>query len=173
MLSVFTDFADMLAINPLCKVPALELDGLVPPDRRLVPAQEPQRHSVLRVEAVALGLTENLYQRIFEHARRAADKRDDAVVERVERQIASALAWLEALKPSPWLCGDAITIADVSTAIALTYMREKLPATQDRLDTTKLQAHRARCEALDAFTRAAYSASEARRSRWRSETSNT
>ncbi|MBV9835002.1 MAG: glutathione S-transferase family protein [Alphaproteobacteria bacterium] len=180
VLSVFNDLTAMLAINPLGKVPALQLDdgevlfdsraivdyvdGLVPPERRLVPAQEPDRHRVLRIEAVAIGLTEKLYERAFEQNRRAPEKRDQAVIERTERQIASALAWLEALNPSPWLHGERLTIADVSTAIALTHLREKLPTLSSRVNAPALMAHRDRCEALDAFSRAAFSASEARQS---------
>src|ERR1041385_3893259 len=85
-LSVFRDFAEMLRLNPLGKVPVLQLDdgellfdsraildyvdGLVAPDRRLLPPDEPHRLRVSRIEAVALGLAEKLYERVFEYARR-------------------------------------------------------------------------------------------------------
>jgi glutathione S-transferase len=76
VLSVFTDFEAMLAVNPLGKVPVLQLEdgellydsraildylvGLVPVEKRLVPAGEPHRRRILRIEAVALGLAEKL-----------------------------------------------------------------------------------------------------------------
>jgi glutathione S-transferase len=182
ILSVFRDFTEMLKLNPLGKVPVLLLDdgeplfdsraildylgGLVAPGRRLVPPDEPHRRRVLRIEAVALGLTEKLYERVFEHARRDPTKRDAAVVRRAEQQIASALSWLEALQPSPWLYGDRLTRADLTTAIAVTYMREKAPTLLMPAHDKSLVAHCARCESLSQFARAAYSADEARRSSW-------
>jgi glutathione S-transferase len=117
VLSVFTDFDSMLTINPLGKVPVLELDhgerlfdsraildyldSLVVPARQLVPSGEPMRRAVLRIDSVATGLAEKLYERGYEFARRDPAKRDPAVVARVERQIDSALSWLESLTPSP------------------------------------------------------------------------
>jgi glutathione S-transferase len=185
VLSVFTDFAAMLAINPLGKVPVLELDdgerlfdsraildhldGRMPPERRLLPPDEPHRHRVLRIEAVAVGLAEKLYERGFEFARRVETKRDAAVIERVERQIASALAWLETLRPAPWLYGDRITQADVTAAIAFTYLREKHAPLLSRVPHNALAPHCDRCEGIEAFARAAYSASEAQASGWAPE----
>src|SRR5215475_12392723 len=79
------------------------LDSLVASDRRLVPANEPDRRKVLRIDAVATGLAEKLYERAYEFARRDPIKRDPSIIARVERQIDSALLWLEGLGPSPWL----------------------------------------------------------------------
>jgi glutathione S-transferase len=185
VLSVFADFDVILNINPLGKVPVLELDdgerlydsraildyldGLVRSDRRMVPADEPHRHRVLRTEAVALGLAEKLYERGFEFARRGSEKRDPKVVHRAERQIWSALAWLEALQPSPWLYGDSMSRADVTAAIAYTYMKEKQPVLLERNSYSALDQHCTRCEALIQFKAAAYSALEAQRSGWSPE----
>lgn len=185
VLSVFSDFAAMLELNPLGKVPALQLDdgellfdsraildyldGLVPPERRLLPPEEPHRRYVLRIEAVALGLAEKLYERGFEFARRDQAKRDEAVVERIEKQIVSALSWLEALRPGPWLHGERMTRADVTAAIAVTYMREKQPTLLTQVPHELLAAHCTRCERLAEFEAAAYSAVEAHRSGWQPE----
>jgi glutathione S-transferase len=182
VLSVFADFDTMLAINPLGKVPVLQLDdgeclydsraildyldGLVRSDRCMVPATEPDRRRVLRAEAVALGLAEKLYECVFEFARRDAQKRDPAVVRRAERQIGSALAWLEALQPSPWLYGERMTRADVTAAIAYTYMKEKYAVLLERSAYPALDQHCRRCEGLTPFKAAAYSAVEAQRSGW-------
>ncbi len=187
VLSVFADFDAMLLINPLGKVPVLQLDNgerlfdsraildhldeLASTDRRMVPAGGPDRRAILRIEAVALGLTEKLYERIFEGARRAADKRDPNVVARVERQINSALSWLEALSPSPWLHGERPSRADVTLAVALTYMKEKQPNLLARRSRPFLEVHRLHCEELGEFKNAAYSAIEADRSGWRAEAS--
>jgi glutathione S-transferase len=70
---------------------------------------------------------------------------------RVECQIDSALSWLEEFAPAPWLLGDRMSRADVTTAIAFTYMVEKHRGLLD-------------CEALSQFVRAAYSPAEAEQS---------
>jgi glutathione S-transferase len=185
VLSVFTDFDLMLTINPLGKVPVLQLDNgerlfdsraildyldsLVAPDRRLAPVSEPTRRAVLRVDAVATGLAEKLYERGYEFARRDPAKRDPAIVARVERQIDNALLWLEELAPSPWLFGDQMSRADVTAAIAFTYLIEKHRDFLARRPSTVLEAHARHCEALPQFARAAYSTSEAERSGWYTE----
>jgi glutathione S-transferase len=185
ILSVFGDFDQMLTINPLGKVPALELedgellfdsraildylDGLAGEERCLVPRSEPQHRAVLRADAVATGLAEKLYERGFEFARRSPEKRDLSLVERVERQIRSALGWLEAKAPSPWFFGERFTRADVTLAVALTYLKEKQPALLRAGEFPALDAHWARCEAMSIFRSSPYSATEASRSGWRPE----
>ena len=141
ILSVFTDFEDMLKENPLAKVPTLELDSgehifdsrmildyveqLVPEAQRLVPVAPDQRWQVLRIEAVALGLAEKGYERGIEYFRRDPDKVDPQWSTRLKRQIVSALTWLESLHPDPWLYGDTMTQADITCAVAFTFLREK------------------------------------------------
>jgi len=182
VLSVFTDFDEMLKINPLGKVPVLELDGgerlfdsraildyldsLVAPSRRLTPTTDPERRAVLRIDAVATGLAEKLYERGFELARRDPAKRDPTAIARIERQVDSALSWLENLAPSPWLSGDRMSRADVTAAIAFTYLIEKHRSFLERRPSPVLEAHCRRCEALPQFGLAGYSASEAERSGW-------
>src|SRR5262245_16442035 len=167
VLSVFVDFDVMLAINPLGKVPVLQLDdgeclfdsraildyldSCVAADRRLTPASEPERRAVLRIDSVATGLAEKLYERGYEFARRDPAKRDPAIVARVERQIDSALSWLEKLAPSPWLFGDRMSRADVTTAIAFTYLIEKHRSYLERRPSAVLEAHCRHCEALPQF----------------------
>jgi glutathione S-transferase len=185
VLSVFTDFDAMLTINPLGRVPVLQLDdgerlfdsraildyldSLVAPDRRLAPASEPARRQVLCIDAVATGLAEKLYERGYEFARRDPAKRDHAIVARVERQIDAALSWLEELAPSPWLFGNQMSRADVTAAIAFTHLIEKHRNFLERRPSPALEAHCRHCEALPQFASAAYSASEAERSGWYAE----
>jgi hypothetical protein len=56
--------------------------------------------------------------------------------------------------------------ADITTAIAFTYMIEKHRSFLDRRPSPVLDAHCRHCEALPQFACAAYSASEAERSGW-------
>ena len=133
----------------------------------MLPSAEPERHRVLRMEAVAVGLCEKLYELIYEFASREACKQDLGVVARTERQVRSALDWLEALRPSPWLHGASLTRADVTAAIAVTYLREKQAELVSRSEHPTLQALCDRCEATHHFRDAAYSGAEAARSGWR------
>jgi glutathione S-transferase len=183
VLSVFGNFDEVLHLNPLGKVPILELDDgerlfdsraildyldeLAPPEMRMVPIASGERRTVLRVDAVAVGLAEKLYERGIEFARRDASKRDPVIIERVETQIFSALSWLEGLKATHWLCGEHMSRADVSSAIAYTYLIEKQPGLVQFRQFPLIAAHRERCEALLQFKAAAYSASEAAASGWR------
>ncbi len=183
VLSVFTDFEAMLAINPLGRVPVLELengerlfdsrmildylDGLVDTERKLMPCKLPDRLRVLGVEAVALGLAEKSYERGIEFARRDPEKVDIQWAERLKRQILSALSWLETLRPNPWLCGDTLTRADITCAVAFTFLREKQQITLGPGVYPLLEAHCAHCEGLPEFKASPYSATEAASSGWR------
>jgi glutathione S-transferase len=185
VLSTFADFDAMLELSPLGKVPVFILpDGerlwdsraildflhcKASPERLLLPREEPQRHLVLRLEATALGLAEKAYERGLEFARRAPGTHDPAMVARLERQIGSALAWLEAQRPAPFFQGSQLSVADVTAAVALTYIREKLPKLAPYGAYPALEAHRAACELLSAFQAAPYSAAEAAKTGWRPE----
>jgi glutathione S-transferase len=185
VLSTFADFDAMLELGPLGKVPVLVLadgehlwdsraildflHGQASQERLLLPREEPGRRQVLRVEAVAIGLAEKAYERGLEFARRAAGTQDPVWIARLERQIASALAWLEARQPGPFLCVPAFSVADVTTAVAFTYISEKWPQLVGSGAYPALKMHRAACEAMPAFQAAPYSATEAARSGWRPE----
>lgn len=180
--SVFTEFGELLKVNPLGKVPALLLDDgeclfdsrmildyldqLAPRERRLVPDALPERRAVLRAESVALGLAEKCYERGIEFARRQPGKVDEVWADRLKTQIESALGWLESLKPNPWLCGDRICLADITCAVAFTFLREKQQIPLSRGDYPGIEQHCDRCERLPIFQASAYSASEAARSGW-------
>ncbi len=185
VLSTFQDFDEMLAINPLGKVPSLilpegdhlydsraiieYLESIAPPDRRLTPTDDAPRREMLRVEAVGVGLAEKVYERAIEFSRRSPGTQDPVWIKRLERQIESALLWLETLPHSDWFVGDEMTRADLAIAVAATFLVEKLPQLFDATRFPQLDAHRQRCEALPTFSAAAYSASEALATGWRPE----
>jgi glutathione S-transferase len=146
------------------------LHGEAPLKKVLLPREEPERRRVLRAEATALGLAEKAYERGIEFARRAPGKQDPIWIARLERQIASALGWLDAQRPAPYLVGQRLSAADVTAAVAFTYFREKWPQLVPSGAFPELEAHSAMCETMPAFSAAPYSASEAARSGWRSET---
>jgi len=185
VLSVFQDFDAMLSVNPLGKVPALILSGgepiydsraiveylesIAPADRRLTPSDAGPRREMLRIEAVGLGLAEKTYERGIEFSRRSPGTQDPAWVARLERQIGSALSWLEALPQAEWLVGDRMTRADLAITVAATYVLEKLPQLYDPADFPRLEAQRRKCEASAPFAAAPYSAAEAHATGWRPE----
>ncbi|MEM9146678.1 MAG: glutathione S-transferase family protein [Pseudomonadota bacterium] len=183
--SVFADFDAVLEINPLGKVPALLLDGGVwlfesrailehldaeaPPGLALTPADPGMRAAMLRVEAVAIGLTEKTYERGLEFSRRAEGRHDPAMVARFERQIGSALAWLERHIGAHFAVGDRLSRADLALTCALTYLRAKLPALYGPDEQPRLENARQRMEAMPPFAAAPFSEAEARATGWRPE----
>ena len=60
--------------------------------------------------------------------------------------------------------------ADLAVVVAVTHAVMKLPQLFDPVRLPGLAAHRQACEALPAFTAAAYSAAEASATGWRPET---
>ncbi len=182
VLSVFQDFGAVLSVNPLGKVPALVLptggtlfdsraiieylEGVAPRTHRLTPDDVELRRDVLRFEAVGIGLAEKTYERGIEFARRSPGTQDPQWVKRLDRQIDSALVWLEDRVLSDWLVGAAMTRADLAVTVAATYLAEKLPRHFDPQRFPRLDAYRRKCEAQPAFASAAYSASEALATGW-------
>jgi glutathione S-transferase len=168
-LSVFGDFDDVLATNPLGKVPALELaagevlfdsqmildwlDEQAGEHLRLTPARGVDRRRVLRTVAVGLGLAEKSVTLNFERNRRAQALRDPDAIARAERQVGSALDWLEehAAAGGEWLELGRMTQADITAAAALMHVMRRHPHLGDAGARPMLAALSARMEALDAF----------------------
>jgi glutathione S-transferase len=185
VLSTFQNLDEMLAINPLGKVPALilpggvtlwesraiieYLEGITTSDRRLTPSDEMDWLNMLRVEAVGIGLADKTYERTIEFSRRSPGTQDPIWIERLERQIDGALGWLDGVAESEWLVGDAITRADLAVAVAATFVVEKQPKLYNAERFPRLEAHRQRCEGSPLFSATAYSEAEALATGWRPE----
>jgi glutathione S-transferase len=183
VLSTFADFDTMLELGPLGKVPVLVLadgeclwdsraildflHGQASPEQSLLPHEEPRRRQVLRVEAAAVGLAEKAYERGIEFSRRAPGTQDPTWIARLERQIASTLAWLEAQRPAPFVVGQSFSVGDVTAAVTHTYIKEKWPQLLPPGGFPALEKHSAACEEMSAFQAAPYSAAEAAQSGWR------
>jgi len=166
-ISVYGNFEETLAVNPLGKVPALELDDgevlfdsqmildhldeLVGPERALTPPTGPARRRVLKRVTVALGVAEKAVALLAELYRRGPGTQDPAWIERLERQIASGLAWLEGEKPEPWFEGREMRQDDVTTAVTRTFLVNKLPDLMAGQSVPRLARLAERCEALPAF----------------------
>lgn len=166
--STFGDAERLAAFNPLTKVPTLVLDdgdvlidshlilghidGLVEPERRLVPAAEPARRQALKVTALATGAADVGVSLFYE--RRLHETPSPLLVERRTGQLLGALAVLEAdraTRDTPCWFGEAIGHADIAVACMLRHMRESLPDVLQHASLPHLEAHAARLEALPTF----------------------
>ena len=143
VLSVFADADEVRKINPLGKVPALILDDgetlfdsqmiidfldeTAGPSRALTPPDGKARRDVLSSVAVSLGMAEKVVGLNFETKQRPPETIDDGVISRLQGQVTSALGWLEARRPDPWLCGQTMTQADVTAVSALTHLINRSP----------------------------------------------
>ena len=166
--SIFGDAEKIRPLNPLLRVPTLVLDDgdvlieshsildyldrLVPPDRALFPATEPERHRAVKVASLATGLADNAVSLFYEM--RLHDQVSETLVERRRGQVLGALAALEAdraKRPSDYWFGDRIGHADIAVACALRHAGEAHPGLMQLADFPALAAHAARLEALPVF----------------------
>jgi glutathione S-transferase len=171
-ISVFGDFDTLRDKNPLGKVPVLELeDGTVlfessyildyleecaDPRLALMPTHGTARQEVLRMTAVALGIGEKAVELRGETVRRPDDYHYGPAIDRLRTQIAGARDWLEEQAGAPWLVGPSMTQADVTTAVAVTYLLRRFPELFEPDHQPRLAALNERCEALAPFRAAPF-----------------
>jgi glutathione S-transferase len=166
--SVFGDGERIAPLNPLVRVPTLELDdglvlaeshamldyldSLVSPERALFPRQEPARHRALRIAGLAMGLAEKAVSLFYEL--KLHDQISQTWAGRCRGQIEGVLAALErerAGRTGDWWFGDRIGHADIALACALRFASDAHPDLVVLGNYPALAAHSARCEALDVF----------------------
>lgn len=168
-LSVFRNFEEFHAINPAVKAPTLVcddglalmdstlildyLEGLVPAQKRLMPAEGAQRREALRLAGFALAACEKGVALVYEREQRPADKRHEPWYERSLGQALAAIAVLEeaAGRAEPWLQGAGPNAADVVVAVMWRFQQyyhaELVPAWK----FPALARFSAQAEALPAF----------------------
>jgi glutathione S-transferase len=166
--SVFSDKDKIRPINPLMRVPVLVLDdedtlvdshlilahleSVVPAERSLWPATEPDRHRAFKVAGLATGLADKGVSLFYEQV---LHKEVSPIwVERCRAQISGALSMLEEDRDdrhSPYWFGDAIGHADIAVACAIRHTTEALPDLVAMQDYPALRAHCERLEALPVF----------------------
>jgi glutathione S-transferase len=137
--TAWSNLADVRAVNPVGRVPALVLDSgealfdssaildyldhLVGPPRALVPVQEPARHQVLRVTACALGVLEKVVAALYAQTMYPPEKHHPPWIEHNENQARSGLGWLAALEPPAALFGTTLTQAEITTVVMVDFTR--------------------------------------------------
>jgi glutathione S-transferase len=166
-LSIFRDFEEFRALNPLVKVPTLICDdgqSLVDSTliidylesvagRSLMPRTDADRIAALRSVGVALVAMEKVVQIIYETKQRPTELQHKPWLDRVLQQLTGALDLLEAIvgDGSKWLVGNEITQADITVAVAYRFVLHVLPERVTAESYPALGAFSARAEALPEF----------------------
>jgi len=167
-LSIFRDFAEFSAINPLVKVPTVICDDgqvlvdsqliidyfeSLSGDTRLMPADESNYVLALSVIGTAMVANEKTVQLIYELSNRPAELQHREWIDRVQQQLTGAVDLLEKqyANASPWLCGDDIGQADITAAIAWRFTQFRYPQRVPASKYAALSGLSARAEALPEF----------------------
>jgi len=160
------DFEAVIRMNPLGRVPVLELDdGTLlteswaicdwldddMPDRRLTPATGLARRETLQRIALAQGATDKVVALVYDQVRRPAQFHYAPWIERLEGQVTRGLAALDAAAPETgFFGGDAPDGADIATVCAFEMAAKMHPAlVGDR--HPRLAAHASRAGEIAAF----------------------
>jgi glutathione S-transferase len=128
----------IIPFNPLGRIPALVLDDgdvltesgmildyldqLVGPERALTPIG-PARRAVNKVVALAEGTLDKYVSAYYECSKRPEALVYQSWLDHLEGQVVAGLQALDANSFSPWLLGERLTQADVSTAVAIEAIR--------------------------------------------------
>lgn len=168
-LSTADDAAEILKINPVGRVPSLQLDDgevlvdsaaiidyaleTAGPDNGLLAPSGADRRAVLRISAIAQGAMEKAVASAYERNRRPKEKVYQGWVDHVEGQSSSALRSLEdaAAASGEWLHGDRLTLADINAVCALDFIRIAVPYLVEDGSHPALESLSARCNELPAF----------------------
>lgn len=169
-LSVFRHMEAMRPINPLFKVPMLTLPdgetlyesaylldyldelaverGLLP----LMPCAGAARRQVLQLTALAMIAVEKAVAMEYER-KRPVDRQWPDWSSRLRDQMRQAFAMLEERLTGEFLFGDGLTQADISTAVAIGFVRHVLPHEWPSGHFPALERLADRLEASEAFKR--------------------
>jgi glutathione S-transferase len=168
-LSVFGAYDAFAAINPVVKAPTLVtdagvvlmesslileyLDRLAVPERRLAPAATEAHVRAQRVIGLALVACEKTVQIVYERDLRPAEKQHQPWIDRVQGQLAAAYRLLEVEvgNARPWLFGERVMQAEITSAVAWRFTQLVLPGVVAAEAHPKLAALSAHAERTDAF----------------------
>jgi glutathione S-transferase len=170
-VSVFGGFDAFSRINPVVKAPTLVCDdGSVLMDstliiqyaealaapRSLMPLAIAERQRTLQLTGLALAACEKSVQIVYEHHLRPAEKLHAPWLDRVQGQLAAALAGIETeLARRPLGCSSAtIDQAGVSCGVAWFFVRAMQPGFADAAKYPALAAHSEQAERLPEFSKA-------------------
>ncbi len=168
-LSVFRDFEDFAAINPIVKAPTLVadngtalldstlileyLDRLALPDSRLTPSSPETFLFSQRLIGLALAACEKSVQIVYETNLRPTEKQHQPWLDRVGRQLLAAYDLLEEgfADVDDWRFGHRPMQADITAAVAWDFSRRMLPDIVPEARYPAMSALSQRAEALPEF----------------------
>ena len=171
-LSIFRDFEEFRALNPMVKVPTLVLDdGQVLIDSNLIIQYLESQHSdrsmmpgdaghyltATRYIGTALIVMEKRAQLIYETSQRPAEKQHRAWIERLSQQMYAAIDLVESYvaplegSADSWLFGNDLSQADISIAVAWRFIVHNDEGDKRLNNYPALAAFSARAETLAQF----------------------
>ncbi len=166
-LSVFRNFEQFRAINPVVKVPTLLCGGgevLMDSNliidygemlagRRLLPSDPGSRTGALRIVGLALAACEKSVSVVYERDLRPQDKRHQPWMDRIGSQLLSAYQLLEATLGAKPLASSGATInqAGITVAVAWCFTQRMIPDVVPAVQFPRLSAFSAAAETLPEF----------------------
>jgi glutathione S-transferase len=166
-ISVFRQFDEFRAINPVVKAPTLICDDgtvlmdstlildyaetLASPDRSLMPRTVQERQAALRTIGLALVACEKAVQIIYERNLRPAQKQHEPWVDRVTGQLLEAYRTLESELERRPLSLQPVDQTGISTAVTWHFTQKMLPEVVAAAAFPRLEAFSAQAEQLPQF----------------------
>ena len=168
-VSVMREFETFRTFNPLVKAPTLILDDgtilmesslilellekMAGPEIGLMPSDMNAYVRAQRIIGLSLIASEKTVQKVYEHNMRASENLDPKWLSRVEGQLAEAFQALDTELNSltEWSCGDTLSQADITAAIAWRFTGFVFPDLVDALAFPAIAALSDRAEALPEF----------------------
>jgi glutathione S-transferase len=168
--SVGRDFELIRQFNPLGRVPTLVqpdgealidssaildfLDGVVGPERALLPPSGDERRRALRIISLALGAADKGLMLLEETLLRPLAKGREPRTDRARNQMHGALAEIDRLAQmlsGGWMVAGNMTQADITLTCVFGFLCDALQLGQSWVLYPGLTALSARCEGLPAF----------------------
>lgn len=168
-ISVFRQFEDFAAINPVVKAPTLVtengvvlmdstlilsyLERLSSPERALTPVPLAEHARAQRITGLALAACEKTIQIVYERTLRPEDKHHQPWIDRVSGQLLAAYGSLDAEigTGKAWLFGERPLQADITAAVAWRFTQSVVGEITRSRSFPGLSALSERAEALPEF----------------------
>jgi glutathione S-transferase len=178
-ISVFRQFEEFRAINPVVKAPTLICDDgtvlmestlildyaetLASPGRTLMPRTVPERQAALRIIGLALAACEKAVQIIYERNLRPAEKQHQPWVDRVTGQLLGAYEALESEVERKPLSLQPVDQAGITTAVIWHFTQSMLSEVVEAAAFPALQSYSVQAEQLPELRAAPYGSGTYRR----------
>lgn len=175
-ISVFSQAKKMQKINPLIRIPSLELasgeilidswaildylDELAGPARALTPSHGPERRKVLQTVALAMGVAEKAGAAVYERHFHPGKMLSKEWKERCLEQVQSGLSQLEKNCGTPWFSDLHMSQADVTIGCMIGYLKLRLPEAFPAKSFPKLHGLSLHCEMREEFVKSRISPDE-------------